>query len=118
VIEALLKIWVGHFTHGIRDNYTVESLKADAEFRRLTRKKLAMPSDTNRFPPQNTGKVYTKPLRAMAIKMYGNKPAIRFKKDTRSISSPTSDDCLAGVTCSHDIFKISSLSANLSIENR
>jgi integrase len=35
VMEVLLRIWVGHSTHGITDNYTVESLKADAEFRRL-----------------------------------------------------------------------------------
>jgi len=34
VMEVLLRIWVGHSTHGITDNYTVESLKADAEFRR------------------------------------------------------------------------------------
>jgi len=33
-MEVLLRIWVGHSTHGITDNYTVESLKADAEFRR------------------------------------------------------------------------------------
>jgi len=35
-MEVLLRIWVGHSTHGITDNYTVESLKADAEFRRQT----------------------------------------------------------------------------------
>lgn len=34
-MELLLRIWVGHSTHGITDNYTVESLKADAEFSRL-----------------------------------------------------------------------------------
>lgn len=34
-MEVLLRIWVGHSTHGIKDNYTVESLKAAAEFRRL-----------------------------------------------------------------------------------
>lgn len=34
VMEVLLRIWVGHSTHGITDNYTVESIKADAEFRR------------------------------------------------------------------------------------
>ena len=36
VMEVLLRIWVGHSTHGITDNYTVESLKADAEFRSAT----------------------------------------------------------------------------------
>jgi integrase len=36
VMEVLLRIWVGHSTHGITDNYTVESLKADAAFRSLT----------------------------------------------------------------------------------
>lgn len=36
VMEILLRIWVGHSTHGITDSYTVESLKADAEFRRRT----------------------------------------------------------------------------------
>jgi len=36
VMEVLLRIWVGHSTHGITDSYTVESLKADAEFRRKT----------------------------------------------------------------------------------
>jgi hypothetical protein len=35
-MEVLLRIWVGHSTHGITDNYTVESLKADAAFRSLT----------------------------------------------------------------------------------
>jgi hypothetical protein len=35
VMEVLLRIWVGHSTHGISDNYTVESLKADTESRRL-----------------------------------------------------------------------------------
>jgi hypothetical protein len=34
-MEVLLGIWVGHSTHCITDNYTVESLKADAEFSRL-----------------------------------------------------------------------------------
>ena len=34
VMEGLSRIWVGHSTHGITDNHTVESLKADAEFRR------------------------------------------------------------------------------------
>ena len=34
VMEVLLRIWVGHSTHGITDNYTVESIKADADFRR------------------------------------------------------------------------------------
>jgi hypothetical protein len=41
VMEVLLRIWVGHSTHGITDNYTVESLKADAEFRSATARKLA-----------------------------------------------------------------------------
>jgi integrase len=36
VMEVLLRIWVGHSTHGITDNYTVESIKADAEFRKQT----------------------------------------------------------------------------------
>jgi len=36
VMEVLLRIWVGHSTHGITDNYTVESIKADVEFRSLT----------------------------------------------------------------------------------
>jgi integrase len=36
VMEVLLRIWVGHSTHGITDNYTVESLKADTDFRRVT----------------------------------------------------------------------------------
>jgi len=36
VMEVLLRIWVGHSTHGITDNYTVESLKADAAFRSST----------------------------------------------------------------------------------
>jgi integrase len=36
VMEVLLRIWVGHSTHGITDKYTVESLKGDAAFRKLT----------------------------------------------------------------------------------
>jgi hypothetical protein len=35
-MEVLLRIWVGHSTHGITDNYTVESLKGDAAFRSST----------------------------------------------------------------------------------
>jgi hypothetical protein len=36
VMEVLLRIWVGHSTHGITDRYTVESLKRDVAFRKLT----------------------------------------------------------------------------------
>jgi integrase len=36
VMEVLLRIWVGHSTHGITDRYTVEPLKRDVAFRRLT----------------------------------------------------------------------------------
>jgi integrase len=36
VMEVLLRIWVGHSTHGITDKYTVESLKMDVAYRSLT----------------------------------------------------------------------------------
>jgi len=36
VMEVLLRIWVGHSTEGITDNYTVESLKRDVAYRKTT----------------------------------------------------------------------------------
>ena len=36
VMEVLLRIWVGHSTEGITDRYTVEALKADVAYRRVT----------------------------------------------------------------------------------
>ena len=36
VTEVLLRIWVGHATHGITDRYTVDALKRDVKLRRET----------------------------------------------------------------------------------
>jgi len=36
VMEVLLRIWVGHSTEGITDKYTVESLKRDVAYRKIT----------------------------------------------------------------------------------
>jgi integrase len=36
VMEVLLRIWVGHSTEGITDKYTVESLKRDVAYRKVT----------------------------------------------------------------------------------
>ena len=35
-MEVLLRIWVGHSTEGITDKYTVESLKRDVAYRKIT----------------------------------------------------------------------------------
>ena len=35
-MEVLLRIWVGHATHGITDRYTVDALKRDVNLRRET----------------------------------------------------------------------------------
>ncbi len=41
MMEVLLRIWLGHSTEGITDRYTVESLKRDGAYRKVTQSKQA-----------------------------------------------------------------------------
>jgi integrase len=68
VMEVLLRIWVGHSTHGITDNYTVESIKGDVEFRKLTAEQAGLG-----FPlPRVAGKL---PVAPTAPRMYSTERA-------------------------------------------
>ncbi|MGD1025512.1 MAG: site-specific integrase [Candidatus Sulfotelmatobacter sp.] len=42
VTEVLLRIWVGHATHGITDRYTVDALKRDVKLRRETAEQVGL----------------------------------------------------------------------------
>jgi hypothetical protein len=41
-MEVLLRIWVGHATHGITDRYTVDALKRDVKLRRETAEQVGL----------------------------------------------------------------------------
>ena len=43
-MEVLLRIWVGHATHGITDRYTVDALKRDVNLRRETAEQVGLGS--------------------------------------------------------------------------